>query len=167
MKKWNNYLAIAVIVLFIFSGNCNAEPDATVNYLLNDVMTMFDFGIYRMGKLLEYEAKNQDFMSSVSYDWNENRLTLRLKATRPKILKKSLAKADCRAIIIAVEKRFTIHNMNWCFTHLGFDRPSQPEEIGRKMFNITDIDLTYRYRNNKSTMKCNTALNSSDIQCSE
>ena len=55
------------------AGVCNAEPDSTIKYLIDEPVSMLDYGIARMERMIPPPVNGN---VSVSYSWEENRIII-------------------------------------------------------------------------------------------
>ena len=84
MAKVKRTVIISAIIFLLFSGICNAEPDSTFKYLMNEPLTMLDWGIYRMQKSIEneigdkfkHDGKEYELRHEVSYFWKNNTISV-------------------------------------------------------------------------------------------
>ena len=77
-------IRIALILLVACVGTAVAEPDDAVRFLMNDPVSLLDFGIYRLendiraerGRLLIVHEPPETVF--VDYSWDENRIVIGL-----------------------------------------------------------------------------------------
>ena len=74
MRKWLNYSATVLIVFLIFSGIGRAEPNSTMGYLMNEPVSLLDFGIFRLETFLKSKDINNFF--KVGFDSDDKKIVI-------------------------------------------------------------------------------------------
>ena len=159
---------IFLFVLLGFSVSSYAEPSKAVSYLMNEPMTMFEWGMYRLERSVdglnveEFDLIN--FQSwGVDYNWDRNRLVLKFAAyPKQKSLNKLPAKELCKELIWTVRWRFgvlkndanlsnadregTLETLgpSMFFKHTGFESKGRPDNLTEEIHNIIIIRVTIR-----------------------
>ena len=74
MGKWLNYSATVLIAFLIFSGIGRAEPYSTMRYLMNEPVSLLDFGIFRLETFLKSKDINNFF--KVDFDSDDKKIAI-------------------------------------------------------------------------------------------
>jgi hypothetical protein len=133
-----------------------AEPGRVATWLMNEPMSLFDWGVYKTDKKMAdlktiketYSA--QFFFGSADYDWNANRLQLRVSFIGKE------TEAECIENIKRAKGAFL--NYTWSereqakiakevfaalFSHEGgYKSKGQPEDIGEQVASMSVIEAT-------------------------
>ncbi|MFA0607143.1 hypothetical protein [Vibrio amylolyticus] len=150
MKNWG------LIALLVISTNLNAEPSRSISYLMEDSLSMFDWGVFRMeSSMANIKFKELDLLNHygrVNYDWDSNRINLETVVySSYKALEKSGSKAICRKAITKVKEHFgygikeadfrAIFGIASYFKHTGFVKKNAPENLGKDLENVTKFSV--------------------------
>jgi hypothetical protein len=86
-----NRLGVSLLVTAAWLGPAVAEPGPNVSKLMNEPVSLFSFGLYRLGEtvfnlfdsryprpLAAPLSGEQAYSTSVSYDWDANRILIRM-----------------------------------------------------------------------------------------
>lgn len=77
------YLCASLAILFALTSPprmANAEPTRSISYLMNEPMTLFDWGLHQVSTDLDglpLEKNGPKVLVTSSYDWNKNRIDIR------------------------------------------------------------------------------------------
>src|SRR2546427_13041601 len=91
-------ILIPILLLFYLASQSYAEPSPTVRKLMNEPVSLFEYGLYKLEKRLEsidfsdehYGYNNPEnrllsqpksTSSEVYYEWGRNRIIIRLDST--------------------------------------------------------------------------------------
>ncbi|TCL09149.1 hypothetical protein BXY66_1194 [Shimia isoporae] len=91
--------AIAVITAaaLTLGAPANAGPDETTRHLMNEYVTLLDWGVYRLTNRLD-KMDLGSFWATASYDWDTNQIEIELiQSSKGKNLENH--KAECRRAI--------------------------------------------------------------------
>lgn len=175
---------IAALVLgMCLSAGTQAEPTATVTWLMNEPMSLFDWGVYKADKkaggLGELGSRlfTARFMSgSAAYDWDANRLRLRV------FLNGNGTDAECVENLKAAKHVFLDFTVTgndqataaatvfgYLFSHEGgYRAKSTPAKLGHELANIATIEATIFKSNNDQTLspkaKCQADFRSNEVR---
>lgn len=138
----------------------NAEPTRTAQWLMDEPMSLFDWGIYKTDKKLSdlKQAKqsflNEFFYSAAEYDWSANRIRLKVN-----FIGKG-TEAECIDNIKRAKGAFL--NFTWAerdqpraakevfaslFSHEGgYRSKSEPPNIGEQLANMSVLEGTIYVR---------------------
>ncbi len=167
---------ILLFVLLGFSLSGYAEPSKTVTYLMNEPMTMFDWGMYRLEEWIDRKIRFDKFhliktFSAVDYDWDRNRLTLEFTIWAKYIaLTEFSEKALCKELTWYIRGAFgfvpkeeknlatadmrSLLSLSRFFQHKDFKSGDEPDNLREEIDNIVNIRFDiYASKNDKSPYK--------------
>ena len=156
MKK---VIVFFVIVFFISVPNVSGEPSKTIQYLMNEPVSMFDWGIYKLEKyfsnridIYSKNKKNIDiafYSAEVEYEWENNRIVLfSMIDYKGKKLSIDKEKAYCKEFINYIKNiLYASKKEKWrkslgissYFTHNTFSKSNKPSQFVNNIENITKI----------------------------
>lgn len=137
------------------AGVCNAEPDSTIKYLIDEPVSMLDYGIARMERMIPPPVNGN---VSVSYSWEENRIIIsvdfiphRQDPYNPPYKDKEEAKNKIKEYLkkLKIFLKTTSFNEVY-FNHAGYRSPNEPKDLDSKLKNITEIKFYTTYGKPKS-----------------
>jgi len=152
-------------VLFGFASICSAEPSSSVQYLMKEPVTLFDWGIIRLHDYVEEYASDylkrgsvQDIYSTVRYDLLRNEIIISFVVTRsanpngesPTLVKRS-CKNICQSIIREMRREFFADRNDEVrrssgiyrfFAHLGVRGDKEPLDCYEEIEKITVITVS-------------------------
>ena len=159
-------ITISILVLLSVTTNVYAEPTPSVNYFMNESVSLFDFGIYKLNLTIEslcnYELKDMAvlydnhkdidvfyYSSEISYDWKKNRIRIIIspKYRNKKVDDKKLLDL-CKRIISVVQNKFEIidgkplsnySSLGTYFWHSGYKKTDEQIDFYKELDNITKI----------------------------
>ena len=118
MHFYKVYTVLISLLMFICNGICLAEPSAPVRYLMDEPVSMLEWGMFRLSEALTNDKeptyhcikqilKEHDLCIvapyvRVSYDWDSNRLrikTLVFEKSQPQEISKEKKKEICKLVI--------------------------------------------------------------------
>ncbi|WP_105901063.1 hypothetical protein [Vibrio gangliei] len=150
MKNWYLFALLAV------STNLSAEPSRSISYLMEDSLSMFDWGVFRMeSSMTTIKFKELDLISHygrADYDWDSNRINLETVVYPSyKSLEKLGSKAICRQAITQVKEHFgygideddlrALFGIPSYFKHTGYVKKNVPESLGKDLENATKFSV--------------------------
>ena len=189
MKKIS--LTIMAIICALFSGICNAEPDSTFKYLMNEPLTLLDWGIYQMQKSLEneigdklnWDGNEYELRQEVHYNWKGNEIIVfGVLGDEKEFDSKSTAKVVCERMIDKYRSHFSVdpatgkladwppyNYLDGFFTHTSpIQRGSQPKNLNDKLYHATEIEVAVRFKGSGNAyVECKGPLLSKDIYFKE
>ena len=74
MEKRVNYLTTALIMFFILSGIGRADQNSTMRHLMNEPVSLLDYGILRLETFLK--SKDMDNFLKVGFDSNDEKIEI-------------------------------------------------------------------------------------------
>jgi hypothetical protein len=156
---------VLIAALIACPSLCNAEPSPAVRYLMNEPVTLFDWGIVRLYEYVDGFANHylqtrlvQDIYSTVTYDAPGNKILISFVVTRkPDAAKESAgmvqdsSKRICRTIIQEMRREFFVER-NWqvrrssgiyrFFAHVGTRGQKEPLDSFEEIENITVLKVS-------------------------
>ena len=156
---------LAALLLFGCFSVCSADPSATVQYLMHEPVTLFDWGILRLYEYLdEYTAHYlktnsvQDIYSTVSYDEHKNIILISLVVTRqgeaqnetPASVRTD-SREICQRVTRTLRREFLTDRDRYArrslgiyrfFSHIGFTGKGEPVNAFEEIEKITVIQVS-------------------------
>lgn len=175
----------AVALLAVATSAAVAEPSRIPKYLMNEPISMFDWGIYKADKKLESFKTFGNLFSiyymggSASYEWDSDRILIQV------LFQGTGSEAECTENLKKAKGAFA--NFKWneneqqkaarealeaLFSHEGgYTSASQPRDIGEQLVNITYLEAIVYTKSAKDTLvpkiKCRTNFKSKEISVSK
>jgi hypothetical protein len=176
------YLKYIIFVLSVFCiiDTSMAEPAAKIKYLMNEPVTLFDWGIYRLDKYFEdvHIEGAQSTILWTSYDWDKNILTLNFTVetnTKSRDEAKKIGKSliDMVRVSLGVDpdngkpyagnsRLYTQH-----FSHSSAQDDSKPKGLESELDNITVIEVLVVAGDYQRGLKCKAPLLGTKIMFEE
>ncbi len=174
---------ILFLIIVLIPLHTYAEPSKSVDYLMRDSMSMFDWGLYKLGKSLEEEeflglGLTSKAKSWVEYEWDKNLIEMKVTIypSNSNIQKFSL-KEICHAAQTSVKTKYGYGapeivqsqiGINSFFKHKGFVKKDSPETLKDDLDTITKITIkVYAFHPNKPRIykqsTCTSRLMEDDI----
>jgi hypothetical protein len=174
---------IVCLLLILMSGKALSEPSKSVAYLMNDALTMFDWGLYKIEEKLgsmEFKELDLNFRNygRAEYDWDSNRINLTVTIyPNYSSLQKLGASQICKTGLFKMKEYFgygmeaqfrELFGINTYFDHKGFVNKSKPETFEQDIENITKLTIqVYASKTNKPQFakqaECTSKLLEKDI----
>lgn len=170
----------AVALLLLLTPAAQAEPNRVPSWLMNEPMSLWDWGIYRTDKRMQeikelpslFKAKF--FSGSATYDWDENRIKLfamfvgesteagcieHIKKTKGAFL---MYKWEPKEQIVQAP-----NTMASLFSHEGgYQSKGQPKDMGEQLASITVMEVMMSMPDGmlfKPGIRCTSPLGSASI----
>jgi hypothetical protein len=158
-------VSLFAALLLSLASLSGAEPSPSVQYLMNEPVTLFDWGIVRLHEYLEEYTTHylqtawvQDIYATVSYDSRRNIILLSIVATRqarktdesPESIHMS-SKDICRGVTRTLRKEFLTDRdrsvrrslgIYRFFGHVGFRGKDEPLDAFEEIERITVIKVS-------------------------
>ena len=157
----NVILKIVVLMLVSTTTNVFAEPSKAIKFLMTEETTLFDRGMDKLeSEFYGMEIKPIGyFLTSVKYDWDENRIIIST-TTSPNSQEakdKSEAKAWCEKTIkhmklilgVSGSTGKSLHeysHINQYFSHHGYMNNRKTGGTGKELDRITDLKASILYK---------------------
>jgi hypothetical protein len=184
MHYLKSMILVVSVFLFVNVSMAEAEPTSNMHYLMNDSVSMLDWGLFQVNHDLEgyIDIKNEikdaiGFITNVSYDWEENRIIIRLMLEGAS--SKEQAKEWCKILVNKTRRIFDINpdtgkpsmektsTLYTCFTHTEFKRKLEPEGLSKELDNITVIKVQALIKDFKGVATCQAPLLGTSIMFEE
>lgn len=150
----NRLVKISSTIFICSSMSVLAEPSPTVYKLINKPVSLFSFGLIRAAEQIEDDfAKNAGYRSLVTYDWDRNRIDIKLykdveDASRENVI------IECRTAIEALREWSYIREgkvwlgdnsrLSYFFTSYGYTN-SDLEGATQEIDKIINLSLMVIY----------------------
>jgi hypothetical protein len=162
-----------------------AGPPSSVKYLMNEPVSLFDFGIYEMERYFSgLESEETHVSSLVYYDYNSNRIIIQIwQADSKRFKTKTEAKDWSRSIICKIKNLLAIDcntAKSWLpagnslvhqfFRHEGHAKSIELKNLGGEIDEIVEIRVGNHWGGQDKESKllsCKVLLLDTDIFCSD
>jgi hypothetical protein len=180
MGKWLNYSATVLIVFLIFSGIGRAEPNSTMRYLMNEPVSLLDFGIFRLETFLKSKDINNFF--KVDFDSDDKKIVIifayfgsediadkkdaenKFRNTKWQVQEHlGIDPLTCRFHRSDEKKRSVYSDLNHFFRQ--FNTREQPDISGYEMYSRTKIRGMFMLKND-GILDCKADLMGTTVHCS-
>lgn len=169
MKKTIKLSWLFACILYSNINNVYSEPSKTFSYLMNDPVTMLDFGMHKIEKELTdmhpinptdlvHSILNNGKIVDVNYSWETNKLNLKyIFYLKKEALKKKAAVDYCKLATNEIRGYFganyegefarelrEIGSISKYFRHSGFSSKNTPDNFMDEIENSTIISISIR-----------------------
>lgn len=161
VMKW---LGASLLVLVVWLGPAAAEPGPNVNKLMNQPVSLFSFGLYRLEETVFnlFGARSpraltaplygeQAYSTAVSYDWDANRIQIRMMQFEERPAGWDLEE-ECRQVFSTARSAAFINvetgepraasGSSWFgehFTPIGYGMKGLPDDIAAQIDKIIEL----------------------------
>ena len=185
MKK----IICCLVLLIVWPVVSYSAPDETAKFLMNDKVSMMDWGLKELEDYLEVGVVfNVQATILTSYDWDKNRIYITaIYAVRklpedfftisedPIKARKEIVAYIFKSIrgVIGFDKNGALFSgssfLENFFTHNGYRSTNETENLGKKIDSITELRANITLPSNYETafLKCYSPLLSSELFCNE
>lgn len=144
-----------------------SAPSTSFAYLMNEPISMLDWGIYKTEKLFkgwsaEGISKNEimtDSYTSVDYDWNNDTLNLNMNFYLSNKINDTRAKNICKKTLMKFREEWVTYLLAPLFHHKGFTRKNKPENLDKEIMDRVYYTISIR------TSKTNKAPYEAKMTC--
>lgn len=171
-------LGILMIAYMFYPVSANTEPNTTTRYLMNEPLSMLDFGLYILEKSIERnltKAEYEKIFVFTNYDWNRNRIVIQV-LINDSYNTENEGKEVCRSILNEIREQFAINHktgkpriekigstISSYFSHEGYTNNNEPKEFNLEIANITTIVVDVILTENSKVIHAEGELLSSKI----
>ena len=170
-------LFLAATCLLAFS--IKAEPNATTTYLMNETVSLLDFGAYQLGQDLTKWLLGVQLSAKVSVQISKqlDRLEIDVTSEFP-APSKAKARSNCMQAIHSIKiglnvdpstgERLKKDGLRAWFSHFGYTHVGEPKDLTDKLDQITVLKAEFAWGNTDfGTIKCQSNLRSGSIMFEE
>ncbi|NQW26593.1 MAG: hypothetical protein HQ474_01665 [Flammeovirgaceae bacterium] len=173
-------LLIALIVCFGFTGNVKAEPSFAIKSLMNEPLSLFDFGLYKLDKKIQnllmhpnFDIEEERGSAFVSYDLDENIIGIFISFHSVK----KATNIICNGVwefahsnlgynryytggksSLPYHKKIVTSNYIKMFSHSGWQNKNLPKNYVEKIVDIIKINVSLRHPDGSTYKKCSGML---------
>ncbi len=140
---------LLAITLYLVSFQLYAEPTPTVSALMNQRVSMFTFGMYRLQEYMKetLEGVNpqtrRKTVDSVGYDWDRNKIEIKRydvsEAGQCSGVSESECKEKCRKYLKEVAIVLCIHCTNFDMVQTLFEQIGYSEKGSRNSVKVREL----------------------------
>lgn len=192
MKKTLISFFVMFYVILVIVPITIAEPSSAVDYLMNEPVSMFDYGMQKLNDELQ---KQRDALKVANlspglnayYKWDSNKIRISLlyidEKSSHKEFSESRIKSDIKKVIMHLKKVIFCVNpntgapagmlggdmlFNRFFKHAGYKTTNEPKRLGYKLTQISELIVTFMKRDNRTiTCKCEALSSMKDLYWSQ
>jgi len=138
------------LILLIISTTVYAEPSPTVKYLMNDSLTMFDLGLYRLDNYIKERAASflpktivkYNVYTDVGYNWNTNKIIIKMSIVFSEKITEKQQKEFCKRTLDNY-KKWLPSVIPGFFMHHGFQKKDEPKpkKVKDEILNIAILKI--------------------------
>jgi len=147
---------IIILSLFIIPQSVRSEPTPAFQYLMNEPVSMMDWGLYQLGNLIDGQSINwkmQDekpLLTYVKYNWDLNKIQIFIEyglvigsGIEKKKIKDSIIEIIDKIRNLLTGKHHNIDpndsSLAYQFKHDGYASKKRVKNLGRKLCQNTEI----------------------------
>lgn len=171
MKKTLSCLIIVLFTFYIFSEICKAEPDKTIQYLMNEPVSMFDLGLYLLEKELESTLKSEYI---VTYLPKTNEISIKNPADLSELMPdiqqaKEKCKLKIKNVRTVAQPIVFFDSFGRSFLYTGKQESIDLNDLIKNLMNITKLELLtpYGVEEHYNSVFCTAPLIGSEIYFKE
>ncbi|MDB4265055.1 hypothetical protein N9893_03215 [bacterium] len=162
MKKKSNCLIIVFVTFLFLFEICRAEPDSTIQYLMNEPVTMLEWGLFRLEQHLNRTPQGL----KVNYYPEINRIRIEHEiGFNNKFKDLYWAKDACKHVFKAIR---SLAGSPLIYKHsfhhsMHYRLKNEPKDLDKKLMAITEIYVVAHYGDKNSSVMCTAPLSGNDI----
>ena len=157
-----------VFTSLVFSISLFANPNNTFQTLMNESVSILDFGLYKLEKFLDQHATSTmqkdklKLFSSCSFNWDENKLEI----VRTLFLEYKVEdlKKECKLLLNSTKELMNVSNnalLLQNFQHVGYTNKNMKNVKDNEIINRTEVQITIASLG--EIIRCKSMLNENDI----
>lgn len=165
-----------LVLLLGFARHLPAEPDATARFLMNDPITLMDFGIYRLENDIKafqnaLKIKQQKpHTVLVDYFWDENRIKIILSYGDTLNPPKKEIEIEIGKVVRLLKQKFGVdaagkirHASGYSgiaeyFSHKSYVSQNRPPNLEKDIDKMIEIRVVYYVQNYTRYFECRNKL---------
>ena len=162
-SRWVVLMAICLTTSISF-----AEPDSNIKYLMDETVTMFDFGLYQLEQHLDKTVDEKlVWITKTNYNWQENRVEmLFITHNMANIQTRADMQKACQGLIDQIRNEVDSALLQKVFSHRGFTKSTSPKDIGGLIAGLSHIIVHGYYKDGKKVI-CNAPLVGTEVLFSD
>ena len=137
----------------LYTVPAHAEPGATVQWLMDRPLTLWDMGMIRLRGAAERAADAQEVESSIRYIWDDNEIEISLTSWNFKgvpthekcneVRRHFIGKMFLNPSVFSLDDARTAirTTLNRWFSHEGFENAARDKELGEKLSRIVFVGV--------------------------
>lgn len=169
------------VLLLGLTTRLAAEPNETARFLMNDPITLMDFGMYRLEKdIRAFQEKlaikqQKPHTVLVDYFWDDNRIKIILSYGDTLNPPKMEIEAEIRRVVARLKEKFGIDTSGNVrgvggysavaeyFSHRSFVSQGRPTGIEKEIDKMVEIKVVYYVQNYTRYFECRNLLVGSPV----
>lgn len=170
------------VLLMLFCVPASAEPTSKIRYLMNDSLTVWDWGMYRLSQAvagLNEPETTVRLTTTVNYNWDSNRIIIFSFPLGYQAKNVGAGKDFCESAINMIRASLGINGDNGepyfgensilvhYFSHTGYEKTDRPEELADELDSIIELSATIGIKGSQESIKCQGDLADKDVLFSE
>lgn len=156
--------------------NAHADPNTTAQFLMNDPVSLLDFGIYRLENeikihrdtlVIKHKPPHTVF---VDYNWEENKIEIKLAYGDVSNPPMAEIKKEIITILGALKKILGVSptgkayhkdgfsNVPEYFSHKGYISQNRPQNVEKEIDQLVEFKVVYYVQNYSRYFECKNSL---------
>ncbi|MDM8522176.1 hypothetical protein QUF80_02295 [Desulfococcaceae bacterium HSG8] len=170
-----------ILFLLAMSELSIAGPDQTTSYLMNESVSLLDFGLYRLEEYFDTIYQKDLYITRVNYDWDDNKIIIVVRNTDSGSFGSAReAKEWCRSIICEIKGKLGIDcstgkpltlkknsPLQRFFSHKSYKSKNEPEGLKSEIEMMIKVTVSTYWGRNGRFLRCEVPLLGKKILCSE
>ena len=178
------YAVLTLLFLLAVSKSCFAEPSSTTRYLMDEPVSLMDFGLFTLQQHLSTIGDGDPYVNPIiDYDWDLNKIRIYVWHTGHEFKTRNEAKDWGSSIICEIRKLLGIDCSTvkplvltgsslvfQYFSHRGHKFSAQTKNLGREVDKIVEIVIGAYWgksEDSKGFLRCEVPLLGTEIVCSD
>lgn len=167
---------LPVLLLLLWIQNVFADPNKTAQFLMNDPISLLDFGSYKLENEIKVHRNslvikhNPPHTVFVDYNWEENKIEIKLSYGDVGNPPKAEIKKEIIAIVGALKKILgvtpagkTYHKDGFSsvpefFSHKGYISKDRPKDVEKEIDLLVEFKVVYYVQNYSRYFECRNPL---------
>lgn len=149
------------LTLLVISGLASAEPTPTVRYLMNEPVSLWDWGMRELGEYFNnLTVEGVKIGVDSVYHWQPNRIRIMARAGDPALTFKNAAEARtmCKKTLSGLRARLGIDPatgqpfsqtygsyLSSAFSRRGYRKGNEPKKLSDELDAMTELSASFRY----------------------
>jgi hypothetical protein len=154
MNLYRKLIIITALLMCLQVINVNAEPSKKTRYLINEPVSMLDFGIYRLNKRISSYKNSLEINGKLtsaiwSYNYNDDRLNLHISYHLEKENKEKIKQKIKQTVKYIKNVIYPSHIKSYIshyFMHEGYTSKNKPDNLYEHIDNIAYINIRAMFK---------------------